>query len=86
LAVGVGFAGGDNAAGTTLAVGIGLQNMPEGLAVAVALIAIGRSRTAAFLIALATGLIEPIGGCLESAWPLCFSPYCRGAWYLPPEQ
>jgi ZIP family zinc transporter len=48
LAVGVGYGGGDIAAGTTLAVGIGVQNAPEGLAVGVALLASGYSRGYAF--------------------------------------
>jgi len=64
LAVGVGFGGGDIANGTTLAIGIGLQNAPEGLAVAVALVSEGYGRAFAFLIALLTGLIEPVGGLL----------------------
>src|SRR3546814_13438636 len=38
LAVGVGFGDGDIGNGTALAIGIGLQNMPEGLAVALALL------------------------------------------------
>jgi len=62
LAVGVGFAGGNIANGTTLAIGIGLQNMPEGLAVAAALVSLNYPRHLAVLIALATGLVEPIGG------------------------
>ncbi|MBE0433434.1 ZIP family metal transporter [candidate division WOR-3 bacterium] len=62
MAVGVGFGSGDIAAGTTLAIGIGLQNMPEGLAVALSLLREGRTRTTAFLIALLTGLVEPVGG------------------------
>ena len=62
LAVGVGFGGGDVAAGIPLAVGIGLQNAPEGLAVAVALIGQGYGRWRAWVIALATGMIEPLGG------------------------
>jgi ZIP family zinc transporter len=74
LAVGVGFADGDSAAGTTLAIGIGLQNIPEGLAVALALIAIGHSRGTAFLIALATGLIEPVGGLLGVSVAVVFQP------------
>ena len=74
LAVGVGFSDGDTAAGATLAVGIGLQNIPEGLAVAVALISIGHTRIAAFLIALATGLIEPIGGLLGVSVAVEFRP------------
>jgi ZIP family zinc transporter len=64
LAVGVGFGGGDFAAGIMLAVGIGLQNAPEGLAVALALRSVGRSPTSAFLIAGVTGLVEPVTGLL----------------------
>ena len=64
LAVGVGFGGGNTANGMALATGIGLQNAPEGLAVAVALIGQGYSRGRAFLVALATGLVEPVGGLL----------------------
>ncbi len=67
LAVGVGFGGGDIANGTTLAIGIGLQNMPEGLAVAVALLGEGYSRRRSFLVALLTGLVEPVGGLLGVA-------------------
>ena len=63
LAVGVGFGDGDIRAGTSLAVGIGLQNAPEGLAVAVSLLSVnGFSRLGAFAIAGATGLVEPVGG------------------------
>lgn len=64
LAVGVGFGGGDVANGLSLATGIGLQNAPEGLAVAVALRGQGYGKWRCFLIALATGLIEPVGGAL----------------------
>jgi ZIP family zinc transporter len=62
MAVGVGFGGGDVANGMSLATGIGLQNAPEGLAVAVALRGQGYSRLHSFLVATATGLIEPVGG------------------------
>jgi ZIP family zinc transporter len=62
LAVGVGFGGGDMAGGMTLAIGIGLQNLPEGLAVALALVSIGYSRAYAFGVAGLTGLIEPVTG------------------------
>lgn len=62
LAVGVGFGDGDIANGISLAVGIGLQNLPEGLAVALPLLREKYSRFRAFLVALATGLVEPIGG------------------------
>lgn len=61
LAVGVGFGSGDAAAGLSLAIAIGLQNMPEGLAVALPLLREGYSRSRACLIALATGLVEPLG-------------------------
>ncbi|RMG58386.1 MAG: ZIP family metal transporter, partial [Deltaproteobacteria bacterium] len=62
LAVGVGFGGGDMKRGLSLALGIGLQNIPEGLAVAFPLLREKYSRLKAFLIALATGLVEPVGG------------------------
>jgi len=62
LAVGVGFGGGNIGNGLALAIGIGLQNMPEGLAVAFALLTQNYSKWTAFWIALATGLVEPIGG------------------------
>jgi zinc transporter, ZIP family len=64
LAVGVGFGGGNIANGVTLAIGIGLQNIPEGLVVALALLAHKYSITKSFIIALLTGLIEPVGGLL----------------------
>ena len=51
LAVGVAFGGDDFAAGTMLATGVGLQNPPEGLAVALTLRSVGRNPTNAFLIA-----------------------------------
>lgn len=62
MAVGVGFAGGDVNNGYVLATGIGIQNIPEGLAVAFSLLAINYSRVKAFGIALLTGLAEPVGG------------------------
>jgi len=62
MAVGVSFGTGDFGAGMATATGIGLQNIPEGLAVAVSVATLGYSRTTAFLIALGSGLVEPIGG------------------------
>ncbi|MDX1499418.1 MAG: ZIP family metal transporter [Woeseiaceae bacterium] len=67
MAVGVGFAGGDLANGRSLATGIGLQNVPEGLAVAASLLVVGYSRFQAFLLATVTGLVEPVGGLFGSA-------------------
>lgn len=61
MSVGVAFGGGAES-GIPVMIGIGIQNLPEGLAVAAALIGDGFSRARAFLVALGTGLIEPIGG------------------------
>ncbi len=81
LAVGVGYGGGDIAAGTTLAIGIGLQNAPEGLAVAVALMAVGYSRLHAFLTASLTGAVEPVAG-LIGAYAVSLSQQML-PWALP---
>jgi ZIP family zinc transporter len=67
LAVGVSFGTGDFKAGAATALGIGLQNIPEGLAVAVALMTIGHGRARAVLAALASGLVEPVGGLIGAA-------------------
>jgi ZIP family zinc transporter len=67
LAVGTGFAEGDWDNGVALATGIGLQNVPEGLTVAVSLLAVGYGRLKAFWIGLLTGLVEPVGGLVGSA-------------------
>tara|TARA_Y100000310_G_C20533608_1_gene739743 strand:- start:242 stop:1033 length:792 start_codon:yes stop_codon:yes gene_type:complete len=74
LAVGVGFGGGDILNGISLAIGIGLQNLPEGLIVALALLAHNYSLKKSFLIALATGLVEPIGGLLGAGIVSVFQP------------
>jgi ZIP family zinc transporter len=64
LAVGVSFGVEDIATGLSVAIAIGLQNIPEGLAVAAPLVREGYSRKYAALLALSTGLVEPIGGLL----------------------
>lgn len=64
LAVGVGFGGGDYSEGISLAIGIGLQNVPEGLVVALALLGEKYSIGKALMVALISGLVEPIGGAL----------------------
>jgi ZIP family zinc transporter len=86
LAVGVGYGGAGDflagtpeyakamADGTSLAIGIGLQNMPEGLAVAVALLREKYSLPKALWIALATGLVEPVGGVLGASVVTLFQP------------
>jgi ZIP family zinc transporter len=64
LAVGVSFAGEGYVTGIPLAIGIAVQNMPEGLAVALAMLTLSYTPVQAALIALATGLVEPLGGLL----------------------
>ena len=64
VAVGVSFGVADPLTGISVAVAIGLQNIPEGLAVAAPLVREGYPRGKAALLALATGLVEPIGGIL----------------------
>jgi len=64
MAVGVGFGTGDVRNGLVLAIGIGLQNIPEGLVVALALITHKYSKGYSLLIALLSGLVEPVGGAI----------------------
>lgn len=61
MAVGVSFGAGTGT-GIATAVGIGVQNLPEGFAVAGALAGLGYSRRTAVLLALASGLVEPVAG------------------------
>jgi ZIP family zinc transporter len=74
LAIGVSFGGGDLAGAISLALGIGIQNLPEGLAVALALLALGYSRAIAGLGALASGLVEPVGGVLGAGLVVVSQP------------
>ncbi|MGN1202133.1 MAG: ZIP family metal transporter, partial [Eubacterium sp.] len=46
----------------TIAVGIGLQNFPEGAAVSIPLRREGYSRKKSFLLGQASGLVEPVAG------------------------
>jgi ZIP family zinc transporter len=50
-----------------VALAIGLQNMPEGLIVAMALRTLGRSAAQAWAVAALTGLAEPLGAILGVA-------------------
>ena len=59
LAVGVAAAAG---ADHGMSLGIALQNVPEGWIVASAMVALGAAPLRAALIALGTGLVEPLGG------------------------
>jgi ZIP family zinc transporter len=66
MAVGV-SAGGGLAHADSLAMGIALQEVPEGLVIALVLAAAGMSRLNAFLIGAASGLVEPVFAVL-CAW------------------
>lgn len=61
VAAGVGFGSGNNAEALTIAGGIALQNIPEGMVIIAPMLSAGISRGRAFLVAAATGLIEVIG-------------------------
>jgi ZIP family zinc transporter len=67
LAIGASFASGDNAAATALATGISVQDIPEGLVVAMALLAVGYSRALAVGIAVLSGLTEPVMAIIGAA-------------------
>ena len=70
LAVGVAFGALQNCSysteslmgAITIAVGIGLQNFPEGAAVSVPLRREGYSRKKSFLLGQASGMVEPVAG------------------------
>jgi len=66
MAVGV-SAGGGLAHADSLAMGIALQDVPEGLVIALVLATAGMSRLNAFLIGAASGLVEPVFAVL-CAW------------------
>lgn len=61
IAAGVGFGTGNSAAALTIAAGIALQNIPEGMVVIGPMLAAGISHRRTLVIAFATGLVEVIG-------------------------
>lgn len=61
LAAGVGFGSGDVDGALTVAAGIALQNVPEGMIVVSPMVAAGVSRGRALMLAVATALIEVVG-------------------------
>ncbi len=67
MAIGVAFSGSEPSAGIPIATAIAIQDIPEGLVVALALRAIGYRPGTAALIAAATGLAEPLGAAAASA-------------------
>lgn len=69
LAIGVAFGGIASGSNTLLsalmlAIGIGIQNFPEGCAVSLPLRREGLSRTKSFLFGMLSGIVEPIAGLL----------------------
>lgn len=64
LAIGVASGGSDPVGAASLAMGIAIQDVPEGLVVATALIGVGYGRALAVGVGMASGLIEPVGAVL----------------------
>ncbi len=61
LAAGVGFGTGNSTEALTIAGGIALQNIPEGMVIIAPMLAAGMSYSRTFLIAAATGVVEVLG-------------------------
>ncbi len=61
IAAGVGFGTGNTAEALTIAGGIALQNIPEGMVIIGPMLASGISRRRTFVIAMLTGVIEVVG-------------------------
>jgi ZIP family zinc transporter len=82
LAVGVAFgaaasgsiSGATVAGAIALAIGIGLQNFPEGAAVSIPLRREGMSRLKAFLLGQASGIVEPIAGVIGAVAVIAMRP------------
>ena len=64
MAIGVSFSQADMSVGLPLTTAIALQDIPEGLAVALALRGAGFAPGFAVLVAVATGVLEPLGALL----------------------
>ncbi|MBE5766116.1 MAG: ZIP family metal transporter [Clostridiales bacterium] len=61
IAAGVGFGTGNNAEALTIAAGIALQNIPEGMVIIGPMLAAGMRPGRTLAIAIATGVVEVIG-------------------------
>ena len=61
LAAGVGFGGEDVGSAVTVALGIALQNIPEGMIIISPMLLAGMKKSRTFLLAAATGLVEVVG-------------------------
>ena len=81
LAVGVLFGGvaagipeASIAGAVTLAIGIGIQNFPEGIAVSMPLRRMGMSRRKSFMYGQSSAIVEPIAGVLGAVAVTFFTP------------
>lgn len=67
LAIGVAFGGTDAVGASALSTGIAIQDVPEGLVIALALRAAGYGRLPSVGLGMASGLVEPLGAVLGAA-------------------
>ena len=74
MAIGVGFSDGDTSVGVPLAAAIAIQDIPEGLVVAVALRTVAYAPWQAALAGALTGLAEPLGAIIGVALTSGFAP------------
>ena len=78
IAAGVSFGTGNVPHALSVASGIALQNIPEGMVVIAPMVATGMSKKRALLIALFTGLIEVVGtfiGYFAVRWSMAILPF-----------
>ena len=61
IAAGVGFGTGNDGEAITIAAGIALQNIPEGMVIIAPMLAAGMSHSRTFIAALMTGVVEVLG-------------------------
>ena len=61
IAAGVGFGTGNSGEAITIAAGIALQNIPEGMVIIAPMLAAGMKPGRTFLIAMLTGVVEVLG-------------------------
>ncbi len=67
LAIGVAHAGESPASAAALTTGIAIQDVPEGLVIALALMSAGYRRSVSVLMGAASGLVEPMAAVLGAA-------------------
>ncbi|MEH6356722.1 MAG: ZIP family metal transporter [Marinobacter sp.] len=67
MAIGVSFAGPDLVGAKALAVGIAIQDIPEGFVVALALMSVGYSKGLSLGVGVLSGLVEPVAAMLGVA-------------------